>query len=475
MNSDLRTGSLSLLPSVDRLLNRGEATDLIAEFGRPAVTSALRTVLRELRARLVARQSSAPLKDASIIQIAARQLRSDAIGSLRRVFNLTGTVLHTNLGRAPLPQEAIEAVAFLAREPANLEYNLADGRRGDRDEHVERLLCRLTGAGGATVVNNNAAAVLLVLNTLARRKEVPVSRGELIEIGGSFRMPDIMARSGCRLREVGTTNRTHLRDYEEAIGPKTGLVMKVHTSNYAIEGFTSAVSERELARLCHRRGIPLVVDLGSGTLVDLRQFGLPHEPTPAESIRNGVGLVTFSGDKLLGGPQAGIIVGRANLVQVVKRNPLKRALRVDKMTIAALCAVLRLYSNPERLRERLPALRLLTRPVESIRALAGGMRDLIAPRLAQVATVDVIACESQIGSGAVPTRTIPSAGLRFRPAARKRGAGTALERIARAFRGLPVPVIGRIQDGALILDFRCLEDEKTFRTQLSELNLDRSE
>jgi L-seryl-tRNA(Ser) seleniumtransferase len=306
---------------------------------------------------------------------------------------------------------------------------------------------------------------------LANHKEVPTSRGELVEIGGSFRMPEIMARSGCRLREVGTTNRTHLSDYKDAIGLKTGLVMKVHTSNYAIEGFTAEVPEADLAKLCHDCGVPFVVDLGSGTLVDLRKFGLPHEPTPAESIANGADLVTFSGDKLLGGPQAGIVVGRSDLVKAVKRNPLKRALRVDKMTIAALSAVLGLYSNPERLAQRLPALRLLTHPFEKIRAIADRMRIPVASKLEGMASVETVLCESQIGSGALPTRKIPSAGLAIRPATGKRGSGTALERFARAFRELPVPVIGRIQDGALIFDLRCLEDEAAFVNQLPELNL----
>lgn len=474
---DPNVAVLSSLPSVERLLQRDDAAGLIAEFGRAAVTGAIRAVLAQVRTELLAERSEAVPSDPLLIKSAAHQLQQDAQPSLRRVFNLTGTVLHTNLGRATLPEEAIQAITLAARETTNLEFDLADGRRGDRDAHVEALLCRLTGAEAATVVNNNAAAVVLVLNSLANRKEVPVSRGELIEIGGSFRMPEIMARAGCRLREVGTTNRTHVSDYQSAIGPKTGLVMRVHTSNYTIEGFASEAPEAELARLCHERGIPFVVDLGSGTLVDLRKFGLPHEPTPMESIGNGADLVTFSGDKLLGGPQSGIIVGRANLIKTIKHNPLKRALRVDKMTIAALSAVLRLYSRlsstPERLAERLPALRLLTRAMEEIRAMAERLREPLASRFEGIASVEAIVCESQIGSGALPTRTIPSAGLAIRPLSEKRGSSAALDRMARAFRALPIPVIGRIQDGALIFDLRCLEDEIGFAGQLSALNVRR--
>jgi len=471
MVSDLNAPLLSSLPAVERLLGHGDAAGLIAEFGRPAVANAIRSLLARVRGELLANRVTEVPSDTNLIQAIARQMQTSALPSLRRVFNLTGTVLHTNLGRATLPEEAIEAVVLAAREPTNLEFNLADGRRGDRDAHLEHDLCHLTGAEAATVVNNNAAAVLLVLNSLANRKEVPTSRGELIEIGGSFRLPDIMGRSGCRLREVGTTNRTHLSDFADAIGPKTGLVMKVHTSNYAIEGFTAEVPEADLAKLCHDRGVPIVVDLGSGTLVDLQKFGLPHEPTPAESIANGADVVTFSGDKLLGGTQAGIIVGRAEMINVIKRNPLKRALRVDKMTIAALSAVLRLYSNPECLVKRLPALRLLARPVYDLRAIAERMRNPVASSLEGIASIETVQCESQIGSGALPTRKIPSAGLAIRQATAKRGSGTALERIARAFRELPVPVIGRIQDGALIFDFRCLEDEASFVDQLRELNL----
>ncbi len=445
------SASLASLPSVDRLLQRREAADLISVHGRAAVTDAIRAELAGLRAA-----GTPESNEAAILERVAGRIARESRPSQRPVFNLTGTVLQTTLGRALLPEEAIEAMAEAARNTVNLEYDLVSGKRGERDDHVEALLCKLTGAEAATVVNNNAAAVLLVLNSLAARKEVPVSRGELIEIGGSFRLPDIMARSTCRLREIGTTNRTHLRDYAEAIGAKTGLVLKAHASNYCIEGFTAAVPEAELARLCRERGVPFAVDLGSGTLVDLTRFGLPQEPTVSQAIAHGADLVTFSGDKLLGGPQAGIIVGRAELIARIRKNPLKRALRLDKVTLAALGAVLRLYLDPDRLVARLPTLRMLARPLAEIRAMA----ERLCPLLENRFQVSVVECESQIGSGAAPTQRIASAGLALRP-------GNA--RVAAQFRKLPTPVIGRVQDGAFILDLRCLEDEAGFVSQIGRL------
>ena len=452
-------------PAVDRLLRSDPAAPLLVQYGRPAVTGALREVLAGQRA---AADPNAATDAAALFAQVSRRLAAAARPPLRRVLNLTGTVLHTNLGRAALPAEAIEAMGMAAGGASNLEYDLARGERGERDDHLEALLCRLTGAEAATVVNNNAAAVLLVLNTLALRREVATSRGELIEIGGSFRLPDIMVRSGCRLVEVGTTNRTHLRDYEQAIGPKTALVMKVHTSNYAIEGFTAAVAEASLAPLCRARNLPLVVDLGSGSLLDLRRYGLPHEPTPMETIAAGADIVTFSGDKLLGGPQAGLIVGRADLIGRIRRNPLKRALRVDKVTIAALFAVLSLHGDPERLVRRLPTWLALGRPLDDIRALARRLQPALAARLEGLATVAIGDCLSQVGSGSLPTQGIASAALVMRPLAR-RGAGTVLARLAAAFRALPTPVIGRIHDGGFLLDLRCLEDEAEFTAQLAGL------
>ncbi|RVU15781.1 L-seryl-tRNA(Sec) selenium transferase [Methylobacterium oryzihabitans] len=450
------------LPAVERLLGHPDLAVAIRDHGRSLVTEAVRAVVAEARERGEGGEPDA------LAAAALRQVGRWLSPSLRPVFNLTGTVLHTNLGRALLPPEAAEAVAAVMTRASNLEFDLATGRRGERDGHAEALIARLTGAEAATVVNNNAAAVLLVLNALALRREVPVSRGELVEIGGSFRVPDVMARAGSRLREVGTTNRTHLRDYEEAIGPRTGLVMRVHPSNYEIRGFTAAADDAALGALCRARGLPFVVDLGSGSLIDLSGYGLPREATVAETLRH-ADLVLFSGDKLLGGVQCGIVAGRRDLVARVRRNPLKRALRVDKMTLAALEAVLRLYLQPEHLTTRLPTLRLLTRPADEIRAQAERLGPPVAAALGGRGTVAVEACRSQIGSGALPVETVPSAALVLRPPSGRPGSWPA--RAAAALRALPVPVIGRVGDGAVRLDLRTLDDEDGFLGQWSRLAL----
>lgn len=453
-------------PSVDRVLNWTAVAPLLAEYGREPVLAGLRSVLDH--ARQAARNGDrVDYTESALTAHLAAHLVQHHAPRLRRVFNLTGTVLHTNLGRAPLPDEAVDALVMAARHPCALEYDLESGGRGDRDDSVNDLLCELTGAEAATVVNNNAAAVFLLLNTLALKKQVIVSRGELVEIGGAFRVPDIMGRAGARQVEVGTTNRTHLRDFADAITPRSAMLMKVHTSNYAIQGFTASVPESELAQLAHAHSLPFVVDLGSGTLTDLARFGLPREPTPQASLTAGADLVSFSGDKLLGGPQAGILVGRRDLIQRIKKNPLKRALRVGKLTLAALEAVLRLYRDPDRLAERLTTLHLLTRPATDIKAQAERLLPFMQKALAGwPVRVTAEPALSQIGSGSLPVDRLQSCALVVRPDTRRSG---VLHDIEAALRGLPVPAIGRIAEGALRLDLRCLGDEATFLAQLSGL------
>jgi L-seryl-tRNA(Ser) seleniumtransferase len=449
------------LPAVDRVLRASGAAALSERYGRGLVIEAVREALATRR------DAAEGASVEAIVAASGEALARLMQPSQRRVFNLTGTVLHTNLGRAPLPEEAVTAAIDAMRAPTTLEYDLQSGRRGERDDHIAGWLRRLTGGEAALAVNNNAGALLLVLNALALGRETIVSRGELIEIGGAFRLPDIMERAGTRLREIGTTNRTHLRDFAAAIGPETALILKVHTSNYAIQGFTAAVPAARLAGLAREHGLPFVEDLGSGTLVDLDRWGLPHEPTVAESLKSGADLVTFSGDKLLGGPQAGLVVGRADLIAALAKNPLKRALRLDKIRLAALEAVLRLYADPDRLAERLPALRLLARPQAEIAALAQRLMPALAQVLDGIATVAPVETRSQIGSGALPLSLLPSAALALTPL---HPSGSAVEALARLLRQLPVPVIGRIEAGRMILDLRCLEDEADFLGQLGKLN-----
>jgi L-seryl-tRNA(Ser) seleniumtransferase len=430
------------------------------------VVDAIRAVLDDHRVH-ADESGYSPPSEAQIGAEVADRLQRRSTPSLRRVFNLTGTVLHTGLGRALLSDAAIEHACMAMRQACNLEFDLDSGDRGERDNLVEELLVELSGAEAATVVNNNAAAVLLVLAALAHRREVVLSRGELIEIGGSFRIPDVMRSASTRLVEVGTTNRTHGADYESAIGAATAALMKVHASNYKITGFVAEVSPREIAAIAHAHKLPFIVDLGAGSLIDLSVYGLPKEPLVRDAVAAGGDVVTFSGDKLLGGPQAGLIVGKKALIDRIKRHPLKRALRVSKLTLAALEATLLAYRTPDRLVRELPTLRLLARPLAEIETLALRVQPRLAAVLGAPWQVTVVPVSSQVGSGSLPVEVIPSMALAL--GSTKAKSGSALKILARRLRRLPVPIVGRIADDRLLLDLRCLEDETEFLAQVDHL------
>lgn len=438
-----RAAPLRALPAVDQLVRRVAADPAARDIAPARLTTLVREALAAERARLLGGAADPAGADA----LAARVLDVLARGgrfSLRPVINAQGVVLHTNLGRALLSPLALERVTAVGAAYSNLELDLATKERGSRYSHVEGLLRRLTGAEAALVVNNNAAAVLLALETLAHGKEVVVSRGELIEIGGEFRIPDIMLRSGAVLREVGTTNRTHLRDYAEAIGANTALLLKVHTSNYRVVGFTANVASHELVQLARERGLPVMEDLGSGSLIDLRPFGFPYEPTVPEVVASGVDLVSFSGDKLLGGPQAGIVVGRAEIVTRLKKNPWNRALRIDKLTIAALEATLTAYEAGDA-REQVPTLRLLTESPAAVRQRARRVLARLTPSAHARLSPTVVDEHAQVGGGALPTVELPTAGIAIAESP------TRLDALLRA--GDPA-VVGRLVDDRLFLDCR---------------------
>ncbi|CNF34312.1 selenocysteine synthase [Yersinia enterocolitica] len=452
----------SQLPAIDSLLRAPEMAPLLDEYGAALLTENLR--LMQAEAREYIRQFHTLADWCADWPAALRHRLNQRQPALKPVFNLSGTVLHTNLGRAPLAESAIAAVTDAMCGAVTLEYSLSGAGRGHRDRAVADLLCELTGAEDACIVNNNAAAVFLMLTVMAAGKQVVVSRGELVEIGGAFRIPDVMRQAGCELVEVGATNRTHLKDYRQAISEHTGLLMKVHTSNYSIEGFTASVAEQQLAALGHEFAIPTATDLGSGSLVDMTRYGLPAEPMPQQLMAAGVDLVTFSGDKLLGGPQAGIILGKKQWIDQLQQHPLKRVLRADKMTLAALDATLRLYQQPDRLTELLPTMRLLTRPAQDIAKSAQRVLAALNSSYGAEFTLAVEACWSQIGSGSLPVDRLPSWAVTFTP---KEGRGSALEALTARWRGLAKPIIGRVADGRLWLDLRCLEDEAALLRELA--------
>ncbi len=459
--------TLPTLPSVDRLLQLPFAQRATQQHGRTLVKRVAVQILATTRKRLAAQTTEVLTLDQLQTAI-TQQITRELIPNLRPVFNLTGTVIHTNLGRSQLPESAITALVTAARHPVTIEYDLAKGGRGERDSLTESLLCEITGAEAATVVNNNAAAVLLALSALAHGKEVPVSRGELVEIGGSFRIPDIMQSAGCKLIEVGTTNRTHLHDFENAITDQTALLARIHTSNFEVVGFTAMPSETELATLAHSRNIALMVDLGSGALVPYERYGLPHEPMPQESMKVGADIVTFSGDKLLGGPQTGIITGHKDLIAQIRRHPLKRALRCDKLILGALEAVLRTYrhhlDDPAELAQQLPVLRLLSRPHSAIKQVGERILNSMQQALQTIANVTLHPTLSQIGSGSLPVERLDSWAVVLTPHGKR--SGRTVQALESALRELPMPVIGRIKDGAVWLDLRTLEDEAAFTAQL---------
>ncbi|MBI5682101.1 MAG: L-seryl-tRNA(Sec) selenium transferase [Deltaproteobacteria bacterium] len=451
------------LPSIDKVLQSEGLKDAIKVYSRQFVADVVREVLEGLRKEIKVRSQESGVRSQKIETLVRQRIEQKLKPSLKKVINLSGTILHTNLGRAILCDEAVEAIRTAAANPVNLEFDVELGERGDRDSHIESLICYLTGAEAATVVNNNVAAVFLTLNTLAEGRDVVISRGELVEIGGSFRIPDVIKKSGCNLVEVGTTNRTHHEDYTNAINPNTAFLLKAHTSNYRIIGFASSVPLKELVSIGRKHSLPVIEDLGSGSLVDISMFGLPKEPVVRESIEAGADVVTFSGDKLLGGPQAGIIVGKRDFIKRLRNNPLKRALRLDKLTIAGLETTLKLYLNIETLPQKLPILRFLTRPVSDIEKTAKDAANLLKNHMNGFEINIEDSC-SQIGSGSLPEETIPTKVISITHK------NISPEKIFDMFLKSTHPILGRVYKGKFLLDMRMIEDTGDLEIQKLNLN-----
>ncbi len=459
MSPPLRQQLLRKIPSVDEMLSRQELSELLKVHPRSIVVEAIRRGLGKVREEILMREDLSSIEEdlfsfEHLFSRFQKEILLQVRPRLRRVINATGIVIHTNLGRAPLHPLALQQMVEVAKAYSNLEYDLNQGERGDRYSHVESILCRLSGAESALVVNNNAGAVLLCLNTIAEGREVIISRGELVEIGGAFRIPDVMKRSGALLKEVGTTNRTHLYDYQRAIGPQTALLLKVHTSNFRVMGFTSEVSLEELVQLGKEHHLPVMEDLGSGCFVDLSRYGLQKEPTVQEAIQAGADVITISGDKLLGGPQAGIILGKKDLLDSIKTNPLTRALRIDKLTLAALESTLLLYIDERRAMEEIPTLKMLGLSRGKLRnrgrRLLKRLQGKVEPILQMTLKEDV----SQVGGGALPLQELPTIVLSAK------SLEGSVDRLEEHLRKSDPPIIARIRKEELLFDMRTVFDEE---------------
>ena len=458
MSQKERSQLLRKIPKVDELLAAAEIKEFLGVHPLEVVREGIRNGLERLRQAILSAKKATDITDETftlprLLPMFKEEIAKQVNPNLRQAINATGVVIHTNLGRSPLSERALRQIEEVAQGYSNLEYDLGKGARGSRYSHVEDILLRLSKAEGGLVVNNNAGAVLLALNTLAAGREVIVSRGELVEIGGAFRIPDVMAKSGGTLREVGTTNRVHLKDYEEAINKNTGLLLKVHTSNYRVVGFTSEIGLEELVQLGEKHNLPVMNDLGSGCLLDLSAYGMQKEPTVQEAIKTGVGVVTFSGDKLLGGPQAGIILGKKDLIDMIKANPLNRALRIDKLTLAALESTLIAYLSESEAIKEIPTLRMLTIPLTELQKRAKRLQQLLEKET-EGAAIEIIETTSQVGGGALPLHDLPTWAVAVKPSK------ASLEALEAALRNQAPPIIARISDDRLCLDLRTIQADE---------------
>lgn len=442
------------LPAVHELLEHPRLQEYLRIFSKELIVEAIRLILNQKREQILKSNLPLQIDQKDLIPLIEKEIRRITRPHLRPVINATGVILHTNLGRAPLGKEVLRNICVVAQGYSNLEFDLKSGERGSRYTHVEEILTKISGAEAALVVNNNAAAVFLALNTLAEGKEVVVSRGELVEIGGSFRMPDVMKKSGAILKEIGTTNRTHLHDYEQAINDKTALLLKVHTSNFRILGFTAEVSLNDLVKLGRSKGLPVMQDLGSGCLLNLSQYGLPQEPTVQEALTAGADLVTFSGDKLLGGPQAGIILGQKKFVDLIKKNPLNRAVRIDKLTLAGLEATLRTYLEPEKAICEIPVLKMLTYSELDLKKRAIRLKRKIARELSSLCRARVKKETSPVGGGSLPLQYLPAWVIALRPL------NISASEIEKKLREQEPPIIARIQEDEILLDLRTIAEKE---------------